>query len=97
MYNLVVYLYNILYTNQLMDLGDLKRFEKKKVPPHEQAAKVDEILKVVQLTKEYNYTYWLRKVKKWSFADILAICKEADSLPEKYSKGGFLTNRLSKK
>jgi len=73
---------------------DLKRFQKEKVPPHEQAAKVNEILKVIPLTETYNYTYWLRKVKPFSFSSVLEICKLASELPEKYNKGGFITNKL---
>lgn len=70
---------------------------KQKIPPHEQAAKVDEIIKIVGLNKIYNYAYWLRKVKNTSYGDILSICKEAEGLNEKYNKGGFITNKLCRK
>lgn len=68
---------------------------KQKVPPHQPAAKVDEIVKIVGLSKEYPYTYWLKKVNGHSYGRILEICKLAESLPDKYSKGGFITNKLT--
>lgn len=74
-----------------------KYLNKQKVPPHEQAAKVDLIVEIVGLNKTYNYTYWLRKVKKFSYGDIVNICKEASNLEGKYNKGGFITNKLCKK
>lgn len=75
----------------------IKYQTKQKVPPHEQAAKVNEILKIVKLTKQYDYGYWLRKVKKHSFSTVLDICKEASNLGDKYNVGGFITNRLCNK
>ena len=70
-------------------------YQSKKTPPHEQAAKVDEIVKIVGLNKPYNYQYWLKKVKPFSFTTILEICKDASNLDSKYNIGGFITNRLS--
>lgn len=70
---------------------------KQKGPAHEQAAKVDEIIKVVGKNDRYPYGFWLRKVKKFSYGQILAMCKEASNLNSKYSKGGFLTNKLCHK
>lgn len=79
-------------------LSNLLKIEKKgKIPPHVQSAKVDEILKVVKETKKYSYKYWLRKVKNFSYGDVLSICKDASNLPYKYNKGGFITNKLCKK
>ncbi len=80
-----------------MDTLLFNKYQQKKGAPHEQAAKVDEIVKIVGLSKEYPYTYWLRKVKNFSYGYVLEICKEADSLDKKYSKGGYLTNKLCKK
>ena len=72
-------------------------YQGKKTPPHEQAAKVDEIIKLVGLSEKYPYQYWLRKVKSFTFGDILDICKTAEGLPDKYPKGAFITNRLCRK
>lgn len=66
-----------------------------KPAPHEKAQSVNEILKVVPETKQYNFGYWLRKVGRAKYGDILAICKQAKGLDKKkYSVGGFLTNQL---
>ncbi len=77
---------------------DLKRYEFKKtnLPKHELAASVQEIIDLIGETKQYNFKYWLRKVKlsKISYTGILGILKEANNLPDKYSKGGFITNQL---
>jgi len=68
-------------------------------PRHELSAMVDEIIKVTGVERDYPYSYWCRKVKqsKKSFGQILDICKEADQLDNKYSKGGFICNRLCNK
>lgn len=97
--NLVVNLLKITYNIYMegLDKYFIKYQTKQKIPPHEQAAKVDEIIKIVGLNKIYNYTYWLRKVKNYSFSQILDICKEASNLGDKYNKGGFITNRLCNK
>lgn len=68
--------------------------ENEKSPPHEKAASVNEILKIVPETKLYNFGYWLRKVGKVKYGQILAVCKEAKGLEKKYNKGGFITNQL---
>lgn len=82
-----------------MDTLLLKKYQtiKKGAPPHEQAAKVDLIVEVIGLSKQYDYKYWLRKVKKISYSDIISFCKEASNLPDKYSKGGYLTNKCKTK
>lgn len=69
----------------------------KKETPHEQAAKVNEIVNIVGLSEKYNYQFWLGRVKKYSFGQILEICKKAKSLESKYNKGGYITNQLCKK
>lgn len=76
-------------------LKDYKPKENKQAPPHEKAASVVEILKVVPETKTYNFGYWLRKVGKVKHGRILAVLKDASKLDgKKYSVGGFITNRL---
>lgn len=66
-----------------------------KPAPHEKAQSVNEILKVVPETKQYNFGYWLRKVGRAKYGDILAICKQAKGLDKKkYSVGGYITNQL---
>lgn len=67
-----------------------------KAPPHEKAASVNEIIKVVGENKIYNYTYWLRRIGNVSYGNILSILKDLQTLPEKYSKGATLTNILLK-
>lgn len=87
--------------NSLADV--LKNLQKeipvKKKPPHELSATVDEIQKVLKFThnEKYGYMYWLRKVKGWSYNEIIGILKEIASVDPKYSKGGMLTNKLSNK
>lgn len=84
-----------------MDL-DIKRYidnHKKKVtklPPHELAASVNEIVALVGISDKYDYGYWLRLVKKskFSFPEVLGVLKEARDLPGKYNCGGFITNKL---
>ena len=87
-----------------MDNLEIKRFidtklSVVKVPRHEIAASVDEIVALVGVDKTYNYGYWLRKVKQsgMCFPEILGVLKEARDLPDKYNKGGFITNKLSGK
>lgn len=71
-----------------------KHKEKEKTPPHEKAASVQEILKLVPETKQYNFGYWLRKLGKAKYGSILTILKEARGLDKKYNKGGYITNQL---
>lgn len=80
-----------------MDISStiLDRYEKRdKAPKHQKAACVNEIVRVLGENATYNYAYWLRKVGNATYSDILSILKEADKLPKKYSKGGFVTNQL---
>lgn len=65
-----------------------------KKPKHQTAASVDEIIKIVGESKQYDYGYWLRKVKNVSYAKVLQICKEASNLDKKYNRGGYITNKL---
>lgn len=76
----------------------LERYESnktnKKIPPHEKAASVNEIIKVVRESKTYDYGYWLRKIGTASYSNVLDILKEAQGLDKKYNLGGFITNKL---
>lgn len=76
---------------------DKYQTKEKKGPRHEQSAKVDEILKVLGENDRYKYGFWLKYVSKWSFGQILEICKTAANLPDKYSRGGYIVNKLLKK
>lgn len=72
---------------------------KKKAPNSELAATVEEISKVIPLTKQYDFGYWCRMVKKAkvSYVEMLGILKEIESVPDKYPKGGILVNKLKKR
>jgi len=64
-------------------------------PPHSKAAAVNEILDALKdEPKQYSYGYWLRKVGRASYGTVMSIAKAARDLPAKYSRGGFVTNRL---
>lgn len=63
----------------------------------EMQAKVNEIAKLVPLTKRYGYGYWAKLAQGYSYGDILAILKEVKNANAKYPKGGLLTNILRKK
>lgn len=96
---LVVNYMQFLYNTSMEQLNSLlERYEKykqeKKPAPHEKAAAVNEIIKILGESKIYNYSYWLRKVGSASYSTVVAILKEAQSLESKYSKGGFVTNKL---
>jgi hypothetical protein len=79
-----------------IDISRYQLHKDKRSVPHELAASVDEIIKEVGLTKQYNYGYWLFMVKRsrLKYNDILGILKEANTLSAKYNKGGFITNKL---
>lgn len=71
-----------------------KNLETVKAPPHEKAASVNAIVKLLGNNKVYNYQYWLRKVGDANYSDVLDILKKASTLPKKYNLGGFITNEL---
>ncbi len=73
--------------------------DKGRTTPHELAAVVDEIQKVLgfKYDDKYGYRYWLRKAKGYSYTEIMGILKEIQNADPKYNKGGMLTNKLSKK
>jgi len=77
---------------------DFQRYleTKAKKVPHEMAACVNEIIEEFGDNKEYSYKYWLFVVKKsrMKYGEILSILKEARGLPDKYNRGGFVTNQL---
>ena len=68
--------------------------EPRKIPKHAKAASVDSILEVAPLTKNYSYVYWLAKIGKATYGEVLEIVKKAKDVPAPYSKGGFIANRL---
>jgi hypothetical protein len=67
--------------------------------PHELAATVNEIIKVVGLHPKYGYRYWLGKVKRSGkgYGEMAGILKEISGMDAKYPKGATLTNKLSRK
>ena len=76
----------------------VQRAPKEKAPPHEHAASVNAIVEfMAKYPNEQKRPrgYWDRKAKGASYGDVLAILKKAGELPAKYTKGGFITNRLS--
>lgn len=78
-----------------------ERFKKpeEKLPPHELAATVDLIHKAGLLKEPtYGYRYWLGKVKRAgvSYTEMIGVLKNLQSMDPKYSKGGTLTNILTK-
>jgi len=80
-------------------MGGLKQeAPKKNTTPHELAAVVDEIQKVLgfKYDDKYGYKYWLRKAKGFTYSDIIGILKEVSNADPKYSKGNMLTNKLAK-
>lgn len=87
----------------MKNISELLNIDRKpmvfKPPPHELAASVDEIIKVVGITPKYGYKYWLGKVKRSNkqYTEILGILKDIQRMDSKYNKGGRLTNILSNK
>jgi len=70
-----------------------------KKPPHEKAATVDEIQKVLGFSynDKYGYVYWLRKVRGRNYNEVMGMLKQIEGVDKKYNKGGLLTNMLSNK
>jgi len=67
-----------------------------KPAPHELSASVELIKDKGLITGRYTWKYWSKKVKDSgvSFNKMQWLLKEMDKLPDKYSKGGWLTNQL---
>lgn len=72
-------------------------------PTHEIAATVDEITKVIPLTKRYGFGFWLKLVKQSgvSYTEMFALLKEVknmgnDKTGKPYNKAGTLVNKLKK-
>lgn len=85
--------------------GDLSAFmqPQKRGATHELAATVDEISKVVPLTKRYGFGFWLKLVQKSgvSYTQMFGILKEIarignDKQGKPYNKGAVLTSKLKK-
>lgn len=67
--------------------------------PHELAATVNEIIKVVGEHPKYGYKYWLGMVKRSGkgYNEMLGLLKQISDMDAKYPKGATLTNKLSRK
>lgn len=71
------------------------KLKSQKAPSHEKAAIVNLFLDFVGgASKDYPYTYWLRKVGKCKYGDALDIIKALENLPIKYNKAGTIINKL---
>lgn len=81
-----------------------------KAPSHWKADIVNQIIDLVGLSPKFSvfdkptqfkktYIYWLSLIKKSgkSWGDCMCLLKEANGLDSKYSKGGFITNKLKTK
>ena len=78
-----------------MEISTEKYLKKNdKAPRHEKAASANLIIELLGNSKSYPYEYWLRKIGRASYSTVVGIIKEASSLDRKYSKGGYITNRL---
>jgi len=77
-------------------LERLKSKRKKKGAPHELSASVGYIKEKIGFTKQYGRGYWSKKVKESgkSYFNVKEIIDEAASLPGKYNRGGYITNKL---
>lgn len=79
-----------------------KRFEKPeskvKPPPHEISATANLIEEAGLFSKKYGRTYWMGKIKRAGigYNDMIGVLKEINGMDAKYSKGGRLTNVLTK-
>jgi hypothetical protein len=71
-----------------------ERQVKKRPPPHEKAASSSAILALLGENDRFGRGYWLRLIGDRSYGEVLAIVKTAAGLPSRYSKGGYITNRL---
>ena len=88
----------------MKNIADLLPDQKKSLrspewAPHELAATVNEIIKVVGDHPKYGYKYWLGMVKRCGkgYGAMLGLLKEISAMDPKYPKGATLTNKLSKK
>ncbi len=79
-----------------MDIGKYsKGFQKKDLKSRsEKQSVIDEIIKLVGVSKRYGYGYWGSLAKGISYGEIVSILKEIGNLPEKYNKSAVLTNKL---
>lgn len=74
-----------------------ERKPRKHGPPHEHAASVDAIIAFLGKENTATYGRWLSLVKGKCYGDVMAILKQAKDLDPKYSRGGFIVNRLRSK
>jgi hypothetical protein len=101
----------MIYQDEIQDttqsissvLSVLAKVPSVKGPTHELAATVDEISKVVPLTKKYGFGFWLKLVQKSrvSYTEMFGILKEisratVDKTGRPYNKGALLVSKLKK-
>ena len=79
-------------------LQALEPVKKKRGGNSEVCAIVGEIEKIIPITKEYDYGFWLRKVgeRMITYSEMVGIIKELGSMNLKYNKGATLVNMLKK-
>lgn len=79
-------------------LQSLEPVKKKRGGNSEICAIVSEIEKLVPITKEYNYGFWLRKIaeRKVTYGEMVGIIKQLGDMHPKYNKGATLVNLLKK-
>ena len=77
-----------------MDLGT--RTIQKTTARHELSASVDYIEKYIGFSGKYKYNYWLGMVHRSGKTNyqIRQLVDEAMTFDRKYSRGGWLTNKL---
>ena len=81
----------------MVDTDKYFKVVKKKPPSHEKAATVNLFLDFIGgVSKDYPYTFWLRKVGKCTYGDAIGIIKGLENLPIKYNKAGTIINQLKK-
>ena len=64
--------------------------------PHELSDMTELIRKKIGFSGRYGRGYWLKKLKQAniSYGQLEAIVEKAVSLPQKYNRGGYISNRL---
>ena len=84
---------------ELNAFANYQLVQKKKVPNSELAATVEEVLKIVGKTKQYDFPYWCAIIKKAkvSYTEMLGILKQISNADSKYNKGALLTSILKKR
>jgi hypothetical protein len=92
---------------QKLDFSKYANVKKQKPPPHPLSA-CSELIREAGIykneDKKYGRTYWLgvlsrhckkkNKAPESMYTELLGLLKEASGMDGKYSKGGWLTNKL---